>query len=137
MLDSVLFVIRTTHHSSTGMTPYRMVYNKDPLLPFEFADKHKAHSNGYDSDSEEFGGSSISSSSSGGTKSVDDVTTENGIIDTKSSTGIEQLMEMVWKLENQRKEVFENTHVNIKKLKPIRLGCTTIGMVLVYHSKLG
>ena len=111
MLDSVLFAIRTTCHSLTGMSPYRMVYNKDPLLPFEFADKQKAHSNGFDSDNEELGGYSSSSSSSNSKHG----TTDNDVCETKSSTGIQELMETVQKLENQRKEVFENAHVNMKK----------------------
>lgn len=38
MLDSVLFGIRVSRHSSTGVSPYRMVYNKDPVLPFEYQD---------------------------------------------------------------------------------------------------
>ena len=48
ILDSVLFVIHISHHSSTGIGPYRVLYSKDPELPFEYADKQKAH--GIDSD---------------------------------------------------------------------------------------
>ena len=39
VLDSVLFTCHITTHSSTGVSPYRMVYNKDPILPFEYKDK--------------------------------------------------------------------------------------------------
>ena len=39
MLPSVLFAIRTSKHSSTGFTPFRMLYNFDPILLFEYADK--------------------------------------------------------------------------------------------------
>ena len=35
-----------------GMSPYRVIFNKDPLLPFEFADKQKRHLNVTDSESE-------------------------------------------------------------------------------------
>ena len=111
MLDSVLFAIRTTHHSSTGLSPYRVVFNKDPLLPFELADKKRAHSNGYDSNRDELD----ACSSSSGNKRVNDENTDSYVCETKSSTGIQELMERVQKLENQRKEVFENAHLNIKK----------------------
>ena len=39
MIDSVLLGMRSQTHSSTGYSPMRMLYNKDPVLPFEIADK--------------------------------------------------------------------------------------------------
>ena len=39
MLPGVLFALRTVQHSSTGFSPFRMLYNYDPILPFEYADK--------------------------------------------------------------------------------------------------
>ena len=39
MLPSVLFALQTSVHSSTGFTPFCMLYNFDPVLPFEYADK--------------------------------------------------------------------------------------------------
>ena len=39
MLNSVLFSIRCQTHSSTGFSPMRMLFNKDPILPFQHADK--------------------------------------------------------------------------------------------------
>ena len=39
ILDSVFFAICISKHSSTGVSPYRMVYNKDPILPFEYSDR--------------------------------------------------------------------------------------------------
>ena len=46
MIDSVLLGMRSGTHSSTGYSPMRMLYNKDPELPFEIADKvkHTIHS---------------------------------------------------------------------------------------------
>ena len=38
VLDSVLFACCIATHCSTGGSPYRMVYNKDPILPFEYKD---------------------------------------------------------------------------------------------------
>ena len=38
-LDSVLFSIRVHKHSSTGMTPFRMMFNRDPILPFQYKDR--------------------------------------------------------------------------------------------------
>ena len=39
LLDSVLFAIRVTKHASTGVSPFHMLYNKDLILPFEYADR--------------------------------------------------------------------------------------------------
>jgi hypothetical protein len=37
-LDSILFACRTSKHASTGFTPYRMMFNRDPVIPAELAD---------------------------------------------------------------------------------------------------
>ena len=47
VLDSVLFACRIATHSSTGVSPYHMVYNKDPILPFEYKDKLDLYSDEY------------------------------------------------------------------------------------------
>ena len=47
VLDSVLFTCHIAIHSSIGVSPYHMVYNKDPLLPFEYKDKLDLHSDEY------------------------------------------------------------------------------------------
>ena len=47
VLDSVLFACHVATHCSTGVSPYRMVYNKDPILPFEYKDKLNYHSDTY------------------------------------------------------------------------------------------
>ena len=39
MLPSVLFSFQTSVHSSTHFSSYHMMYNKDPILPFQYADK--------------------------------------------------------------------------------------------------
>ena len=39
MLPFVLFSIQTSVHSSTAFLPYCMMYNKDLILPFQYADK--------------------------------------------------------------------------------------------------
>ena len=39
LLNSVLFSMWCQNHSSTGFSPMWMLYNKDPLMPFEMADK--------------------------------------------------------------------------------------------------
>ena len=43
VIDSVLFACRIATHCSTGVSPYRMMYNKDPILPFEYKDKLNYH----------------------------------------------------------------------------------------------
>ena len=39
LLNSVLFGMCSNAHSLTGFLPIRMLYNKDPIMPFEMADK--------------------------------------------------------------------------------------------------
>ena len=39
LLNSVLFGMHCYTHSSTGLLAMRMLYNKDPIMPFEMADK--------------------------------------------------------------------------------------------------
>ena len=51
MLESILFAIWISHHSSSGMSLYRMVFNKDPILPFQYVDKQKTHGVNSESDS--------------------------------------------------------------------------------------
>ena len=62
LLPSVLFSIRTSRHSSTGFSPFRMLYQKDPIMPFEHVNKLKHNGDDeYDSDAIEIyepGGSS-------------------------------------------------------------------------------
>ena len=38
-LNSVLFSIWCQVHSSTGYSPFNMLNDKDPILPFQLADK--------------------------------------------------------------------------------------------------
>lgn len=38
LLDSVLFACRVSKHSSTGFTPYFMLYQRHPILPFQYTD---------------------------------------------------------------------------------------------------
>ena len=101
IIDLILFAIRTTRHSLMGMSLYRVIFNKDPLLPFEFADKQKMQLNVTDSDSES--DESVTDNCNG---------TDNEV---ESSSGMDQLMAMVQKLEFQRAKVFKNGHSNIKE----------------------
>ena len=41
MLPSVLFTVRTVQHSGTGFSPFCLLYNYDPILPFEYAEKSR------------------------------------------------------------------------------------------------
>ena len=36
MLPSALFALRVSRHSSTGMSLYRVLYQRDPILPFQY-----------------------------------------------------------------------------------------------------
>ena len=35
LLLGILFVLRIATHSSTGLSPYRVLYQRDPGLPFQ------------------------------------------------------------------------------------------------------
>ena len=39
MLPSVLFALRVSRHSSIGMSPCRVLYQRDPILPFQYMDR--------------------------------------------------------------------------------------------------
>ena len=43
LLDSVLFGMHSQVHSSTGFSPIHMLYNKDPLMPFQVAAQIKQY----------------------------------------------------------------------------------------------
>ena len=38
MLPSVLFALQISKHSSSRMPPYRVLYQMDPVLPFQYVD---------------------------------------------------------------------------------------------------
>ena len=40
ILNSVLLGMRSQVHSSTGYSPIRMLFNKDPIMPFQLAGKN-------------------------------------------------------------------------------------------------
>ena len=47
MLPSMLFALRVSRHSSTGLSPHRVLYQRDPILPFQYMDR--ANNGGLDS----------------------------------------------------------------------------------------
>ena len=63
VLDSVLSACRIATHCSTGVSPYRMVFNKDPILPFEYKDKLNYHPDRYLQDDVELKGTNIGDNS--------------------------------------------------------------------------
>ena len=81
-----------------GMSLYRVLFNKDPLLPFEFVDKQKTHAHVNDTESE----------------SDESVTSEICVDnEVESSSGMDKLMATVQKLEEQRNKVFQKMHIQI------------------------
>ena len=112
LLSSVLFAIRTSRHSSTGFLPFRMLYQKDPIMPFEHADKLIHNDDEYDSDATEFyepGASSGCTSGSGG------ITSGSGSAHGSDSECSDNILSTVQNLENQQKKKFDSTHQSIKK----------------------
>ena len=47
VFDSVLFACHIATPCSTGVSPYCMVFNKNPILPFKYKDKLNFHSDDY------------------------------------------------------------------------------------------
>ena len=104
MLPSVLFAIRTSRHSSTGFTPFCMLYNKDPIMPFEHANKlkHAGNDDEYDSDAAEIYKPGVTSGSCG-THFLNNDTNNNNLVST------------IQNLEDQCRQIFDKAHKSIKK----------------------
>ena len=39
MMSNVLFTLRVSRHSSTGLSLYRVLYQRDPILPFQYMNR--------------------------------------------------------------------------------------------------
>ena len=83
-MDSALLGMRSQVHASTGYLSIRMLFNIDPVLPFQMADKFK-----YSNLSE----------------SIENDCNESSEIASSSNS---YLIDTVQKLEHQRQEIFEN-----------------------------
>ena len=97
MLPSVLFALRTAQHSSTGFSPFHMLYNYDPILPFEYADKL---ANGVLSD--------VDSDCS------DDESVSHDC-ECSGTTESDPLLSKIQYLEDQHKGIFDQASQSIKK----------------------
>ena len=87
----MLFAIHISKHSSTGVSPYRMVYNKDPILPFEYADRSNNLTHDHD----------------GLHKSCDDIQS------SESSDDVDPISKLLERLEKQRENTFKGATKNI------------------------
>ena len=94
MLPSVLFALRTAQHFSSGFSPFRLLYNYNPILPFEYSDKSR---NGILSDVD----------------SDDDSVNPDG--EGSGTTGSDLLLSKIQYLEDQRKGIFDKASQSIKK----------------------
>ena len=92
ILDSVLFSIRISRHASTGISPFRMLYNKDPVLPFQYKDRLEQSPDAEPRDCLHL--------------------PDKGINDP--------IMEMVDMLEGNRNEIFEKACKNISKAQKVQ-----------------
>lgn len=89
MLNSVLFSIWCQTHSSTGSSPMWILLNKDPILPFQHADKME---NCPDSEQD---------------------------MSNDSSSQVDPVVDMIEKLELQRTAIFKKTGSKIAKAQKI------------------
>ena len=101
MLPSVLFVIRISKHCSTGLSPYRMLYQRDPVLPFQFMDRM----------------------SNGGLNSANEclnMSNDNDLDDSKDNNII---CDIVDQLEHMQNNVFSQASQGIKKAQKHQAKC--------------
>ena len=100
LLESVLFGMHSQVHCSTGFSPMCMLYNKDPLMPFQVAAQLEPYYKLEENDSSK------------------DVGTENdgGIVESPITREMNnELIDTVQQLEKQRQEIFGNAKVKIQK----------------------
>ena len=93
MLDSVLFACRVSQHKSTGFSPFQMLYSKDPILPFEYADQ----SDNFEPESKLLGGKSANFSGE------------------QSESDMDPITNILNRMESQRRYVFQDTEKKHKK----------------------
>ena len=99
----VLFAIRTAQHASTGFTPFCMLYNYDPILPFEYTDKLK---NGILSDGD------ANCESDG----------DNGL-DVSGGTISDPVLSKIKEMENNHKTIFTKASKLKKKAQKHQAKC--------------
>ena len=113
-LPLVLYAIITSQHASTGFTPFCMLYNYDPILPFEYADELE---HGILSDGKSDGDLGFDGEVSGTTRS-------------------DLLLTKIQNMEDQWKNIFNKASKSIKKHRNIKPNVTTTGKQRVNHLKL-
>ena len=93
LLDSVLFACRVSQHKSTGYSPFRMLYHKDPILPFEYADR----SDNLEPESQVFGAQQAKS------------------LNEQSDSDSDPITNILNRMEAHKKYIFQGAEQNIKK----------------------
>ena len=109
VLDSVLFTCHIATHSSAGVSPYCMVYNKDPILPFECKDKLDLYSDEY----------------------LDyeiPLTAPNVCTDANSTNINQEFSQTLKAMEKQKQEIFSHAKIKIKKHRSTRPNVTMLEM---------
>ena len=104
MFLTVLFTCCIATHSSTGVSPYCMVYNKDPILPFEYKDKLDLYSDEY----------------------LDyeiPLTAPNVCTDAKGTNINQEFSQTLKAMEEQKQEIFSHAKTKIKKAQKHQAKC--------------
>ena len=104
VLDSVLFTCCIVTHSSTGVSPYHMVFNKDTILPFEYKDKLDFHSDDYLDD-----------------KSA--LTAPNGCTQANGTDTNQEFSQTLKQMEKQKQEIFSHAKTKIKNAQKHQAKC--------------
>ena len=106
MLPSLWFSIQTSVHSSTGFLPYHMMYNKDLILPFQYADKINNAIHDTDNDDIDYLG------------------------DNESDTQPDSTLQLFTNLNNSTKRFLKKLRKRLRKLKNIKPNITIEGTTL-------
>ena len=107
----MLFAICISKYISTGVSPYRMVYNKDPILPFEYADRSDNLTHDHD----------------GLHKSCDNIQS------SESSDDVDTISKLLERLEKQRENTFKSVAKKFCGHRNTKLSGITLEMGLGNH----
>ena len=109
-LNSVLFAICCHTHSSTGYSPIHMLYNKDPIMSFELANKTKLMGQVTNIENE---------------TDMDCEYQDNNLNNLEGSpnSDVDEVFKIMEAIENEHKDIFANAGKQILKAQKHQAKC--------------
>ena len=105
MLPSILFALRVSKHCLTGLSPYRILYQQNPMLAFQFMDRM----------------------SHGGLNSATECFNISSSNDSDDSGDNDPICDIVDQLEQVQNNVLAQASQNIKKAQKHQAKCYNAG----------